>query len=270
MKIFALRIDLDTRKCIRDGLPKLLELLKELDVKASFYVPIGGESNFFEIIENRGGVYEKGISKLSFFEKVLTVLMPQDFLKKYKKLLMRIIDDGHELGVHGWKHREWTHSLEKLDLNCVFSKIVSGYEKLTSKRPASFAAPGLNTNANVLKALDRFGFLVASDLPGEKPFRPIADGVKFKHVQVPVNIRKGSLPIIEYYTLQGLSDKDIVKAVCRDISGKNYAVMYGHGTLEGSQKINVLRDILKYVKKQKYNIMTIENIAKYYLEKKLV
>lgn len=266
MKTFALRIDLDTRKCIKEGLPKLLDLLRELDIKASFYVPIGGESNVFEIIKNRGGVYEKGISKLGFFEKVLTVAMPQDFLKKYRKLLMRIIDDGHELGVHGWKHREWTHSLGKLDLDDRFKKIISKYNELTGKKPASFAAPGFNTNENALKALDRYGFLVASDLPGEKPFHPTVNGVKLKHLQVPVNIRKGNLPIIEHYTLQGLSDKDIVKAVCSDISDRNYVVMYGHGALEGSQKINVLGDILKYVKEQKYNIVTIEDIAKQWVK----
>ena len=52
-KTFTLRVDLESDKGIKEGLPKLLDLLKRYDLKASFYLVMGGESNIWEILKYR-------------------------------------------------------------------------------------------------------------------------------------------------------------------------------------------------------------------------
>ena len=69
--IFSLRIDIDTRNGLVKGVPKLLDLLDKYDVKASFYIPMGKESNIFDVIKHRGGgkrFARWGIPKMSKIE----------------------------------------------------------------------------------------------------------------------------------------------------------------------------------------------------------
>ena len=73
--VFCLRVDLESQKGISKGLPKLLDVLAKYNIKASFYLVMGGESNIFEILMNRGnvpGASERGINVFSFFEKIPT------------------------------------------------------------------------------------------------------------------------------------------------------------------------------------------------------
>jgi len=130
MKSFTLRVDLESNKGIKKSLPKLLDLLKKYDIKASFYLVMGGESNIFELLRYRKKLThadERKIKVWRFRDKIRMVLLPKDFVKGNKKILRRILEEGHELGVHGWKHRAWTRGLDKIDVE---KHILKGEEKI--------------------------------------------------------------------------------------------------------------------------------------------
>ena len=79
-KTFTLRVDLESDKGIQFGVPKLLNLLKKYNLKASFYIPMGGESNIFELLSNRIKIKsagERNIKIFSLFEKLRMVLFPK-------------------------------------------------------------------------------------------------------------------------------------------------------------------------------------------------
>ena len=133
MKSFAVRIDLESDKGIVAGLPSLLKLFKKLNIRASFYLTMGGESTVFEILKNRGKMKSSAQRKLkiwSFWEKVRMVLFPRDFAKKNGKILNKILEEGHELGLHGYKHRVWTRNLESLNIGSEINKMAKKYHKL--------------------------------------------------------------------------------------------------------------------------------------------
>ena len=132
-KTFTLRVDVESSKGIKEGLPKLLDLLKKHKIKASFYLSMGGESNMIDIIKYRGKMNysaERSIKVWSLFDKIRMVLLPRDFVKENINILRRILEEGHELGVHGWKHREWTRGLGKINVENTVKKSVNKYIRL--------------------------------------------------------------------------------------------------------------------------------------------
>ncbi len=238
-ELLSLRIDIDSRKGLVEGVPKILDILKKNKQKASFYIPMGGESNIIELLKYRGGGYGKGIAKHSLFEKLRMVLFPHNFAKVNKDILKRIIDEGHELGVHGWKHRPWTRGLDKIDINNHLKKSVKMYKNLFGASPNSFAAPGFNTNKDYLKALDNNGFKIASDLDGKEPFHP----KNCSHVQVPITIRNGINPLIESLMIDNINDSQALEILTKEIKDKDLATIYIHAEYECIENKDLLENM---------------------------
>ena len=96
MKTFTLRVDLESDKGIKKGVSKLLDLLKKYNIKASFYLTMGGESNISEILKYRSNLKTSGERKVkvwSLKEKIRMVFFPRDFVKGNKKIQSFKIND---------------------------------------------------------------------------------------------------------------------------------------------------------------------------------
>ncbi len=259
--VFCLRVDLESQKGISKGLPKLLDVLAKHNIKASFYLVMGGESNIFEILMNRGnvpGASERRVKVFSFFEKVRMALFPMDFVKHNIKILRRIIDEGHELGVHGWKHRRWTRNLERIDIQKDVSTAVEKYVKLFGTKPKSFCSPAFRTNDSVITVLEKNGFEVISDYFGDLPSKVKGTNL----VNVPVTI-KGQMntPIIENLVVRGYSDNEIFDYLKNKIKTKKLSVMYVHGLFECIEKIDLLEKLFIHLNKSKIQNKTLLQAA---------
>ncbi len=255
MKTFTLRIDLESDKGIREGVPRILDLLKKHKVKASFYISMGGESNLFEILKYRNKLKSSGERKIriwKFKDKLRMILFPKDFVKDNKEILKRIIDEGHELGVHAWKHREWTRGLEKINIKNTIEKSIKKYKKIFNKNPISFASPGFNVNNEILEFLEKNNIKFISDLPGENP------KIYGKIKNIPMTILgKNKTPIIEYLVSNRKKDEDILEIIKNDIEKKDLASFYIHGMFEARFKIKLLNEILRFINKEKIKVKRI-------------
>lgn len=242
-KEFVIRIDLESQKGIQDGLPKLLRLFKKYKVKGSFYLTMGGESNIFEILRNRGQLKTAGERKIKLWslkDKVKMVLAPVDFVKKNKKLLMQILNDGHELGLHGWKHREWTRNLNKVDVGKRLDQMIHRYKIYFGTYPKSWTSPGFNINKKVLLELKKNGITHISDFNEKKNI----DGIK----NIPITIcGKNRMPFIEYLVGEGKSDDEIFDIFKKEIKKKSFVSFYIHGMFEGRFKIDLLERMIIYL-----------------------
>lgn len=257
-KTFALRIDIESDKGIKKGIPKILDLLKKYNVKASFYLVMGGESNLLDILKYRNKVLkERKIKVFSKLEMVRMVLFPRDFVRKNIQILRRILQEGHELGIHGWKHRAWTRGIGKIDIESHLRLAKERYIRAFKKQPISFAAPGFITNDKIISILDKEGFRVISDLPGKKPFK-----IKNTRItNVPVTITgPENTPIIENLASHGLNDSEILSIITKKIGNNRLSVMYIHDLYECIQKIGLIEKIIQYVKSKDINIKTIQEI----------
>jgi len=249
MKTFTLRIDLESDKGIKEGVPKLLDLLKKYDIKASFYLSMGGESNVFEILKYRNKLKTSGERKIKIWtlkDKLSMILFPKDFVKLNLKILKRILEEGHELGLHGWKHREWTRGLEKINIENTIKKSIKKYERLFDKKPISFASPGFNVNNKVLEILEKNKIKFISDFSGGKTKKY----GKIKNIPITI-LGKNKMPIIEYLVSLRKNDEEILEIMKKEIMKKELASFYIHGMFEARFKIKFLEEIFRFIKKKK-------------------
>lgn len=265
--VFVFRVDIDSAYGMRNGVPNILELLRKLDMPASFFVVMGGETGLFEFLTGgqRVATGAPGV-KLPALEMVRILAAPYNFAERHADTLRTAINDGHEVGPHGWKHREWTRSLESINVEQRFTQITQLYPKLFSSAPSSFTAPGFKTNVAVLTSLDKFGFKAAGDLDGTEPFRPVVGETKYRHVQVPVTLKdKQTRPLIEGLHFDGYSDDSIVKIITGQIAQQErengYSCFYCHDVFEGITKLNLLKDVLTFVKLEGIETATIKEVA---------
>ncbi|MFH1325749.1 MAG: polysaccharide deacetylase family protein [archaeon] len=248
-KSFTLRVDLESDKGIKEGVPKLLDLLKKYGIKASFYLSMGGESDILEILKHRGKLKtsgERSVKIWSIKEKVRMVLFPKDFVKRNIGILKRILEEGHELGVHGWKHREWTRGLKKIGIENTIRKSIKKYEKFFGNKPISFASPGFNTNKDVMEALEKNNIKFVSDFQGDKPEKH----GKIKNIPITI-LGKEKMPVIEYLVSLGKNDGEILEIIKEEITKRELASFYIHGMFEPRFKRDVLEEIFRFVKRKK-------------------
>ncbi|MEK6925705.1 MAG: polysaccharide deacetylase family protein [Nanoarchaeota archaeon] len=248
-KTFTLRVDLESDKGIRKGLPKLLDLLKIYGIKASFYLVMGGESNVVEIIKYREKMKSSGerlIKLWSFRDKLRMALFPRDFVKGNLDILKRVLDEGHELGLHGWKHREWTRGLKKISVRDRIHRAKMRYARLFGRNPISFASPGFNVNDEVLKALSEEEIKFISDYSGEKI--EIYNNIK----NVPITIcGNNRMPIIEFLVSHKKSDEEIFRYIKKEMKGREISSFYIHDLFEARFKLKLLERIFNLVKEEK-------------------
>jgi len=254
-KTFTLRVDLESDKGIRQGLPKLLNLLKKHDIKASFYIPMGGESNILEILQYSRSLKHARETKVkvwSLLDKIRMASFPRDFVKSNIKILRKIISEGHELGIHGWKHREWTRGLSKINIRNRIRKSKIKYIKLFGTEPISFAAPGFNTNENVLKILEENNIQYIGDFQGKKTKKY----GKLKNIPITI-LGNDKMPIIEYLVGKGASDQEILEYIKKEIGKNSLNSLYIHGLFEARFKLELLDEIFSFIKNKKLKIKRI-------------
>jgi undecaprenyl phosphate-alpha-L-ara4FN deformylase len=117
----AIKVDVDTRIGLRKGVPRLLDLFRRYEMRASFFVSFG---------PNHSARAIRRIWRPSFLLKMLrtnslrlygfktllsgTLLPSAPVGVENPDQLRAIVADGHELGIHGYDHVRWQDRLEKM------------------------------------------------------------------------------------------------------------------------------------------------------------
>lgn len=191
----GLRIDADTLRGTRTGVPNLIHLLALYDIRASFFFSMGPDNM---------GRHLWRLMRPAFLIKMLrtraTSLYGWDILMRGTLCPGPVIGNrcpgpirdtagaGHEVGLHAWDHYLWQARVERMDRHTLTLEIQRGYDLLTDiieRHPDCFAAPGWRVTPEALIALDRFEFRYESDCRGLSIFRPVVDGRHMSHIQVP-------------------------------------------------------------------------------------
>ncbi len=232
--IMGLRIDVDS---IADALavPQLLDLLKKYDAKATFFITTGHDQTLKNISHYAG----KNILRIplkryipGFFQSMI-----RRNVESYPSIKL-LIDSGHEIGLHGYRHYEWMNFLHKKNKTEISKMIETGcklFEKEFGIPPRSFSSPGFATSKKYLLALDDFDFDYSSDFYGFHPFYPEAGDKKFDTLQLPVRIPSPC-------ELQ--DDDEKIFGNIRELSKKDYFILYIHPSCELLYRRELLERIL--------------------------
>ena len=111
------------------GMPKILALLRDHDLPATFFIP-GWEA------------------------------------ERHPDIVRRIVDAGHEIGHHGYLH-EPPASLDREQEEAVLDRTSAIIERLTGAPPSGYRSPGWELSEHSLDLLAQRGFLYDSSLMGD-------------------------------------------------------------------------------------------------------
>ena len=195
--IVGLRVDVDTYRGTRDGVPGLLKILKKHGLHASFFFSVGPDNM---------GRHLWRLLKPAFLVKMLRskaaslygwdILLRGTFWPgpRIAKKLAPVIRDteaaGHEVGLHSWDHHRWQMHMHRMNAGQIYQDIQAGVDSLENilrLSPRCSAVAGWKANQQVVIEKNKFGFLYNSDCRGDYIFRPVIDGVEYAP-QIPATL----------------------------------------------------------------------------------
>jgi undecaprenyl phosphate-alpha-L-ara4FN deformylase len=259
----GLRIDVDTFRGTRLGVPNLCRLLASHSIQATFYFSVGPDNM---------GRHLWRLFKPSFLGKMLRSKAPNlygwDILlrgtfgsgpiigEKLGDIIKKTSQDGHEIGFHGWDHHAWQAHIDTMNSDGIYHSIKQGVDmltKITDKPPVSSAVPGWKCNDLVLIEKNKFPFKYNSDCRGRDIFFPVVNGKTFNQPQIPV-----TLPTYdEIIGRKGISDDNYNEYILSLIKSDVLNVLTIHAEVEGIAKFQLFSDFIRTLDKKGGTFITL-------------
>lgn len=217
----GLKVDVDTLRGTREGVPRLAALFKKHDVQATFYFSVGPDHTGRAMRR----VFRKGFAKKVARTSVLKhyglktlmygVLLPgPDIGRAAGDCIRRVRDAGFEVGLHTYDHVRWQDHVADADAEWTRKELERGmeaFERVCGYPPQSHAAAGWQINQHALELEREFGFKYASDTRGAEAFFPRLAAGPSPCPQIPT-----TLPTFdELLGREGTQESNIADAVFR-------------------------------------------------------
>jgi undecaprenyl phosphate-alpha-L-ara4FN deformylase len=193
----GLRVDVDTFRGTREGVPRLLETFAKRGVSATFFFTLGPDNmgrHLYRLLKPRFLVKMLRSNAASLYGWDVLVAGTAWPGKKIGAALGAKLRDteqaGHEVGLHAWDHHRWQVSALTMDARSLHDEIARGVGAFTDalgRAPDCSAAAGWVSNERVLEAKQDFGFRYNSDCRGRSIFVPIVNGRRLAP-QIPVTL----------------------------------------------------------------------------------
>ena len=264
----AIKVDVDTWVGLKEGVPRLLALFQRYAVPASFFVAFGPDNS---------GKAVRRIFKPGFLHKMWrtnavrlygvktllrgTLLPPLIIGDMAPELLQAVVDDGHELGIHGYDHVLWQDRLQGLGEAGVTDEIeraIASYVKILKIPPQGFAAPGWQATDASLAVQDRQGFLYCSDTRGAFPFLPMTRGQTYRTLQIPT-----TLPTLdEVLGSDGMQGERVNSFFLSQLRPDRLNVHTIHAEVEGRAQLDLFASLLKHLEVRGVAYVKLCDVAK--------
>jgi undecaprenyl phosphate-alpha-L-ara4FN deformylase len=248
----GLKVDVDTLRGTREGVPRLTALLKKVGADATFYFSVGPDHTGRAMRR----VFRKGFAQKVARTSVLKhyglktlmygVLLPGPDIGREAGAVMRTVHDGgFEVGLHTYDHVRWQDYVAGATdawTRAEFERGMDAFKRVFGFYPASHAAAGWQINEYGLDLEREFALSYASDTRGYGPFWPrLVDGRR-SCLQLP-----STLPTFdELLGRDGVDESNIAETVFQvsQSSAGGLHVFTLHAELEGMLLLDAFEALL--------------------------
>lgn len=262
----AIKVDVDTERGTRVGVPAMKELFLEKKVPALFLFSLGPDHTGRAI----GRVFRKGFLKKVSRTNVVELygwrtlmngtLLPGPHIgRKHEKVLRGVMEAGFEVGIHcndHWRWQDHVMGMSFWEIRAEFGKARDEFRRIFGKEARTAGAPGWQANGLSRQVYDGAGLLYASDSRGVSPFFPRVDGQVSRTLEIPT-----TLPTLdELMGRDEFPDGRIVEhylSLLKD--GLN--VLTVHAEIEGMLKLPLFRELLGKCLERGVRFVRLEDVA---------
>ncbi|HXZ95691.1 MAG TPA: 4-deoxy-4-formamido-L-arabinose-phosphoundecaprenol deformylase [Burkholderiales bacterium] len=185
----ALKIDVQTLRGTRQGVPRLIELLQKHNARATFFFCVGPDhsARFVKQLLRTKILKYYGIPSLLY-----GVALPgPDIGKKCGDIMRKTRDAGNEVGLQAYDAAAWLNHAAQGDAVWSEKQMRLGCERFAEifgEPPVARAAAGWQMSLHAYRMSQRMGFQYCSDTRGRCPFIPIYHGEIIACPQLPTTL----------------------------------------------------------------------------------
>ena len=194
----ALKVDVDTLRGTLEGVPALLRLFDQHQVRATFLFSLGPDHTgralrrvfrpgFLTKVRRTSVASHYGLKTLMY-----GTLLPGPHIGRRAGNVMReVAAAGHEVGIHCYDHIRWQDFVAKKNADWTrreMQRAVDVFQEVFGHEAKVIGAAGWQINAHALALEEEFGFSYASDVRGESAFYPLLEGVASACLQIPTTL----------------------------------------------------------------------------------
>jgi undecaprenyl phosphate-alpha-L-ara4FN deformylase len=262
----ALKIDVDTYRGTREGVPRLVEILQRYNAQATFFFSLGPDHTgraikrvfrpgFLGKVSRTSVVEHYGIKTLLYG----TLLPAPDIGRKCADIMRMVRVAGFETGIHCYDHIRWQDYVANQDGEWTRRELqlaVDRYTEIFGEAPHAHAAAGWQMNRHALRLMQRFGFQYSSDTRGAYPFIPTWQAEIIACPQLPT-----TLPTLdELMNRDGITLDNIAQHILKltevpSITGHVYTL---HAELEGGKWLPIFEQLLQGWQAQGYELVSLQ------------
>jgi undecaprenyl phosphate-alpha-L-ara4FN deformylase len=264
----ALKIDVDTLRGTREGVPRLVELLRRESAGATFLFSVGPDHTgrairrvfrpgFVSKVKRTSVVQHYGMKTLMYG----TLLPGPDIGQRAGDVMRHVRDEGFEVGVHSWDHTKWQDGVADADAEWTGKQMLLACERFTEifkEEPRAHGAAGWQMNLHAFRMSQALGFDYCSDGRGTHPHLPVWNAELIRCPQLPT-----TLPTLdELIGTDGITEANVAEkllAMTAEPSAHGH-VFTLHAELEGMLLAPVLEQLIAGWKAQGYAVTSMRRL----------
>jgi undecaprenyl phosphate-alpha-L-ara4FN deformylase len=267
-KKIGLRIDVDTFRGTKVGVPNLNTLFKKYDIKATYYFSVGPDNmgrHLWRMLKpafawkmlrtNAAGLYGPEIIFMG------TMWPGLQIGKRLGHVIKDTFDAGHEMGLHAWDHHRIQAKIDKMSPAQIKASLTKGVKCLTDicgVSPVSSAVPGWRCTDALLDEKAAQPFTYNSDCRGEFIFRPVVNGKALKQLQVPVTMPTYD----EVLGRDGVTDDNYNDFMLSQLKPGKLNVLTIHAEAEGGKCLDMFEQYIIRAKEAGWQFTTLGELVK--------
>jgi len=264
----ALKVDADTFRGTREGVPALLKCLDRHKLQATFLFSLGPDHTgraikrvfrpgFFSKVSRTSVVSLYGYKTLMYG----TLLPGPDIGKRCANEMRSVKAAGHEVGIHTWDHVRWQDGVEGARDNWTereLDKAVERFADIFGERAKTHGAAGWQMNNHAMRLTATLRFDYCSDSRGHSPFLPMVEHSVVRCPQIPT-----TLPTLDELIGVGDVKEDnvanflLMRTAFEPAAPHVYTL---HTELEGMRLLSAFDTLLAGWKTQGYRIGSLRDI----------